>query len=210
MRAKARLVARGFAQREGVDFFETFSPCPSVTSVCLLAALACEIGLDFCHFDAEQAFVRSELKEIVFICLPQGGGALSDMVVRLGRSLYGLKQASRTWHQHLVRGMECLGFEQCAADACIMRFMEKGAMTMVVVVHVDNIFSIGLKSRCGKFGRDLNEYVPISNLGELRLYAGIRFFSRMWLWGWLRFLSRHLRKTWSQSLIPPATKRPPW
>ena len=169
------MVARGFAQREGVDFFETFSLCPSVTSIRLLAAIACELGLNLCHFDAEQAFVQSELKEIVFIRLPQGCGTLSGMSVELSRSLYGLRQASRTWHQHLVRGMKCLGFEQCAADACVMRLMEKGAIAMVVVVHVDDIFSIGLKSRCEKFGRDLDECVPISNLGELRLYAGIRF-----------------------------------
>ena len=51
VRVKARLVARGFAQRDGVDFFETFSPCPSVISIRLLAALACELGLDLCHFD---------------------------------------------------------------------------------------------------------------------------------------------------------------
>ena len=131
--------------------------------------------MDLCHFDAEQAFVQSELKEVVFILLPQGCGALSGMVVKLGRSLYRLRQASRSWHQHLMRGMKCLGFEQCAADACVMRLMEKGAIAMVVVVHVDDIISIGLKSRCEKFGRDLNEYVPISNLGELRLYAGIQF-----------------------------------
>ena len=64
---------------------------------------------------------------------------------------------------------------------------------MVVVVHVDAIFFIGLKSRCDKFGTDLNECVPISILGELRLYAGIRF-SRDLALGRLRFLSRHLRK----------------
>ena len=61
MRAKARLVARGFGQREGIDFFDTFSPCPSVMSIRLLAALACELDLDLCHFDAEQAFVQSDL-----------------------------------------------------------------------------------------------------------------------------------------------------
>ena len=65
VRVKARLVARGFALCDGVDFFETFSPCPSVTSICLLAALACELGLGLCHFDAEQAFVRSELNEVM-------------------------------------------------------------------------------------------------------------------------------------------------
>ena len=130
------MVARGFAKREGVDFFETFSPCLSVTSIRLLAALACKLGLDLCHSEAEQAFVQPKLKDIVFIRLPQVCGALSGMVVRLGRSLYGLKQASRTWHQHLVRGMKCLRFEQCAADACVTRLMEKVAIAMMVVVHV--------------------------------------------------------------------------
>ncbi|CAB1109913.1 unnamed protein product [Ectocarpus sp. CCAP 1310/34] len=102
VRAKARLVARGFAQREGVDFFETFSPCPSITSIRLLAAIACVLDWDLCHFDAEQAFVQSELDEVVFIRLHPGCGALSGKVVRLRRSLYGLKQASRTWHHHLT------------------------------------------------------------------------------------------------------------
>lgn len=46
---------------------------------------------------------------------------------------------------------------------------------VVVVVHVDDLFSIGTKARCDQFGRDLNDHVPIKNLGDLRLYAGIRF-----------------------------------
>ena len=57
-----------------------------------------------------------------------------------------------------------------------MRLIEHNVVVMVVVVHVDDIFSIGLKSRCDKFGVDLNRYVPITNLGELRWYAGCRFF----------------------------------
>ena len=168
MRAKARLVARGFGQREGIDFFYIFSPCPSAMRVRLLAALACELDSDLCHFDAEQAFVKSDLDEVVYIRLPPGCSALSGKVVRLRRSLYGLKQASRTWHYHLVRGMKALEFEQCEVDACVMRLVEDGGVSVVVVVHVDDIFAIGRKSRCDKFGDDLDAYVPITNLGELR------------------------------------------
>ena len=113
MRAKARLDARGFGQRKGIDFFDTFSPCPSVISIRLLAALACELDLDLCHSDAEQAFVWSDLDEVVYISLPPRCGALSGTVERLRRSLYGLNQASRTWHYHLVRGIKPFGFEQC-------------------------------------------------------------------------------------------------
>ena len=144
-------------------------------SICLLAALACELDLDLCHFDAEQAFVQSDLDEVVYIRLPPGYGALSRKAVRLRRSLYGLKQASRKWRYHLVRGMKALGFEQCEADACVMRLVEDGGVSVVVVVHVDDIFAIGRKSRCDKFGDDFDAYVPITNLGELRWYAGCRF-----------------------------------
>ena len=94
VRAKARLVARGFGQRKGIDLFDTFSPCPSVMSIRLLAALACELDLDLCHFDAEQAFVLSDFNEVVYIRLPPGCGALPGKVVRSRRILYGLNQAS--------------------------------------------------------------------------------------------------------------------
>ena len=144
-------------------------------SIRLLAALACELDLDLCHFDAKQAFVQSDLDEVVYICFPPGCGALSGRVVRLRRSLYGLKQASRTWHYHLVRGMTALGFEQREADACVIRLVEGGGVSVVVVVHMDGIFAIGHKSRCDKFGDDLDAYFPITNLGEFRWYAGCRF-----------------------------------
>ena len=94
VRAKARLVARGFKQREGNVFF-FFAPTPAASCFRLLGAIACELGLDLCHFDAEQAFVQSSLDEDVFMRLPPGCGEISGKIVRLNRSLYGLKQASR-------------------------------------------------------------------------------------------------------------------
>ena len=64
----------------------------------------------------------------MYIRLPPGCGALSGKVVRLRRSLYGLKQALQTWHYNLARGMKALGFEQCEADDCVMRLVEDGAV----------------------------------------------------------------------------------
>ena len=131
--------------------------------------------MNLCHFDAEQACVQSKLDDLVFIRLPPGCGEISGKVVKLGRSLYSLRQSPRRWHNHLMRGLKYPGFEPCAADACVMRLIEHNVVVMVVVAHVDYIFSIGLKSRCDKFGVDLNRCVPITNLGELRWYAGCRF-----------------------------------
>ena len=66
VRTKLRLVARGFKQREGVDFNEMFAPTVSSSGVRLLSAFACECDLDICHFDVDQAFVQSDLGEDVF------------------------------------------------------------------------------------------------------------------------------------------------
>ena len=98
-RAKARLVTRGFKQREGVDFFDTcLAPTPAASSFRLLGDIACELGLDLRHFGAEQAFVQSSVDEYVFMRLPPGCGDMPGKVV----SVYVLKQASRSWHNHLL------------------------------------------------------------------------------------------------------------
>ena len=69
LKAKSRLVARGFKQREGVYFGETFSPTLSSSCVRLVSAIACELDSDLCHFDVDQAFVQSHLDEDVFLRL---------------------------------------------------------------------------------------------------------------------------------------------
>ena len=89
-------MARRFRQVEGVDYFETFPPTPASSCVRLLASIACELDLDLCHFDAEQAFVQPDLKEKFFMRLPQGCADLSGKLERLNRSLYGFKQALRS------------------------------------------------------------------------------------------------------------------
>lgn len=96
VRAKVRLVARGFVLREVVDFFETFYPCPSVAGIRWLAAIACTLGGDLRHFHAEHAFVESKLDEDETVRLPSRYDVLSGKVAKLGRSLHGLQQASRT------------------------------------------------------------------------------------------------------------------
>ena len=110
--------------------------------------------------------------------LPPGCGEMSGKIVRLNRSLYGLKQASRSWHNHLITHIRVFDLSSLA-DACVLRLIESGSVSIVTVVHVDDIFAARLEARCDQFCEDLNRLVPINNLGEMRWYAGCRF-SRDW------------------------------
>ena len=94
----------------------------------LLSAIDCELDLHVCHFDVEQAFVQPKLDEDIFLHLPRGCGCLSGKIARLNKSLDGLKQASRSWHAHVTICMKTLGFQQCLADACVFRLVEKGVL----------------------------------------------------------------------------------
>ena len=86
-----------------------------------------------------------------------------------------MKQASRAWRKKLVGVMQLLGFEQCPSDNYVMRLSTNETLEMAVVVHVDDISSVGELTRFKRFARDLNEHFPVKLLGNLEMYAGIRF-----------------------------------
>ena len=124
-----------------------------------------------CHFNVEQAFVQSELDYNVLLRLPKECGSLSGKIMRLNKSLYGLKQASRSWHAHLTLCLKTLGFQQYLVDACVFRLVKEGRVVIITVVHVDDIFAVGLKSRCDVFRDELNCMVHAKNMDELRWYG---------------------------------------
>ena len=168
IKTKSRSVARCFKQREGVDFSETFALIVSSSCVRLLSAIACECDLDLCHFDVDQAFVQFDLKENVFLRLPKGSGDLPGKIVWLNKTLYGLKQASRTWHAHLTTCLKRLGFEQWSTIVCVFRLIEDGRVAITAVVHINDDFAVGQKERCDRLCVDLNPTIPVKNLGELK------------------------------------------
>ena len=95
--------------------------------------------------------------------------------MRLNRSLHGLEQADISWHILLVTRLKSLRFEPSLADPCGSRFIEAGSVSIIAVVHVNDIFAVGCKERWARFGEDLSRLVPINNLGEMRWYAGCHY-----------------------------------
>ena len=112
-------------------------------------------------------FNSNYVDENVFLRLPKECGSLFCNIMELNRSSYGLKQASRSCHAHLTSCLKTKCFQQCLANACVFRLVQKGRVAIIAAVHVDDIFAVGLKSRCDVLRDKLNLMVPTKNLGEL-------------------------------------------
>ncbi|CAB1099792.1 unnamed protein product [Ectocarpus sp. CCAP 1310/34] len=168
VKAEARLVAEGFKQKHVVDYLGTFSPTANASSIRLLVALACKYDLEFFHFEIEQAFVQSELDHEVFMKLPPGCKSMTGKVVRIDKSLYGLRQASRTFHKRLVSDLNCMGFEQSLSDPCVLRFVMGDEVLGMIAIHVDDILYAGIERLATMVVEALGDSLPTKNLGKVR------------------------------------------
>ena len=115
---KVRLVARGFVQREGIDFKEVFAPVARMESVRLLLALAAAKDWRVHHLDVKSAFLNGGLAETVFVRQPPGFAikGAEHRVLRLRKALYRLRQAPRAWNAKLDATLGELGFTRCATE----------------------------------------------------------------------------------------------
>ena len=111
---KARLVARGFSQQAGIDYFETYSPVVRFTSLRLLIAYSVQNDLEIFHLDVDSAFLHGELEEEIYMTQPEGfiQPGHEDDVCELKKALYGLKQGGRAWHSKINSVLIAIGLTQ--------------------------------------------------------------------------------------------------
>ncbi|KAH9704345.1 hypothetical protein KPL70_011418 [Citrus sinensis] len=111
---KARLVAKGFTQKEGIDYEETFSPVAMLKSIRILLSIAAVLDYEIWQMDVKTAFLNGHLEENIYMQQPDGfiQRGQEHMVCKLQRSIYGLKQASRSWNIRFDQAIKSLGFIQ--------------------------------------------------------------------------------------------------
>ncbi|KAJ9561022.1 hypothetical protein OSB04_006182 [Centaurea solstitialis] len=141
---KARLVAKGFRQREGVDYFDTYAPVARIGSIRTLIAISTLKGLYIHQMDVKTAFLNGLLKEEIYMEQPEGFvvPGQENKVCRLVKSLYGLKQAHKQWHERFDATVTSFGFKHNGADRCIYSKYTK-EFTVVICLHVDDMLIIG-------------------------------------------------------------------
>ena len=148
-RYKARLVAQGFNQQRGADYDETLSPMVRMESLRMVVGLSVRDGLRLHQLDVTTAFLNGKLEEVVYMWQPEGFVAegREQLVCRLKRSIYGLKQSSRCWNSTIDGYLKQLGFLQSNSDPCVY-IAALGEMA-VIGVDVDNIVVACVRVRSG-------------------------------------------------------------
>ena len=141
---KARIMAKGYVQKQGIDFDEVFAPVTRIETIRLLLALAAKENWQVHHLDVKTTFLNGEIKEEVFVRHPEGFviQGKEHLVYRLIKALYGLRQAPSAWYSKLNIYLEELGFDRCAYDQAVYT-KNVGNGVLIIGVYVDDILVTG-------------------------------------------------------------------
>ncbi|CAI7882583.1 unnamed protein product [Closterium sp. NIES-53] len=137
---KARYVARGFSQRQGVDYFQTFSPTLKMTTLRVLLHVAAQRDYELHSLDFSTAFLQGSLHEEIWLCCPPGftGSFPPCTQWSLRRPVYGLRQAPREWHDTLRTTLAALGFAPSTADPSLFLRTDTSLPPFYVLVYFDD------------------------------------------------------------------------
>ncbi|SDA04126.1 BZ3500_MvSof-1268-A1-R1_C045g00141 [Microbotryum saponariae] len=170
---KGRLVAQGFSQRPGIDYDETFAPVAKFTSIRALIALAAAKKLHVHQADVDKAYLHGELKEDLYMRVPQGVD-MPGKVLKLHRSIYGLKQAGRVWNEHIDLTLKSLHYRATAKDHCVY-VRRDGDHYHYIALYVDDLLMVSpSEDEIERILNGLEQKYGIKRLGPAQYILGIQ------------------------------------
>ncbi|CAI7827680.1 unnamed protein product, partial [Closterium sp. NIES-53] len=174
---KARYVARGFSQRQTFDYFQTFSPTPKMTTLRVLLHVAAQRDYELHSLDFNTDFLQGSLHEEIWLRRPPGftGTFPAGTQWSIRRSVYGLRQAPRKWHDTLRTTLAALGFAPSTADPSRFLRTDTSLPPFYVLVYVDDlVFATADIEALTLVKSELQKRHTCTNLGELRSYLGLQ------------------------------------
>ena len=173
---KARLVAKGFRQKEGIDYFDTYAPVARITSIRVLLSLSSIYDLFVHQMDVKTAFLNGDLDEEVYMEQPEGFllPGNEHKVCKLIKSLYGLKQSPKQWHEKFDSVILEYGFVHNSADKCVYsKFTEH--FGVIICIYVDDMLIIGTNMHGVNDTKSyLTSKFKMKDLGEVDTILGIK------------------------------------
>ncbi|GJW81958.1 retrotransposon protein, putative, ty1-copia subclass [Tanacetum coccineum] len=172
-RYKARLVARGFTQRAGIDYNEVFSPVVRHTSIRVILALTACKDYELEQLDVKTAFLHGNLEEVIYMRQPPGYEQ-GNKVCLLKKSLYGLKQSPRQWYRRFDEYMLSNGFKRSRYDSCVYYKSYAPGEYIYLLLYVDDmLIACKSKAEIGSAKSLLKKEFDMKELGEAKKILGM-------------------------------------
>lgn len=170
-RYRARLVVRGHKQRSGIDYNEVFSPVAKAETIRMMLAYAAAHDLQIEQIDVRTAFLYGDLHENIYMEPPEGYDFGGEKVWKLNKSLYGLKQAARAWHETLRTVLTEAGFAVSTADTSLF-LCSKHKTTTYLLIYVDDGLIVGHKEQVQEVVDVLEKRFKLRKMGQVEYFLG--------------------------------------
>ena len=176
IRNKARLVAQGYCQQEGIDYDETFAPVARLEAIRLFLAYAAHKKFKVYQMDVKSAFLNGKLQEEVYVKQPPGftDSKHPGYVYKLDKALYGLKQAPRAWYDTLSVFLIKCGYVRGKIDSTLFIKKDKRDVILVQIYVDDIIFGSTNSDMCKEFSDLMTKSYEMSMMGELTFFLGLQ------------------------------------
>ncbi|KAJ9555635.1 hypothetical protein OSB04_010249 [Centaurea solstitialis] len=173
---KARLVAQGYTQEEGIDYDDVFAPVARIEAIRLFLAFASYKGFKVYQMDVKSAFLYGIIDEEVYVSQPPGfeDPKYPDKVYKLRKALYGLHQAPRAWYDTLSSYLLENKFERGVIDKTLFIKRTKSDMLLVQIYVGDIIFGSTKDDMCKEFEELMHKKFKMSSMGELTFFLGLQ------------------------------------
>lgn len=191
IRYKARLVARGFSQRKGVDYFFTFAPTLSLNSFRVLLAIASKHKMKLHSLDIVTAYLHGKLDHPAYLELPEGWEETAtnaekaflkqpgEKALMLNKGLYGLKNAGYIWNKTFVSFLKEIGFKQLHTDTCL--FVISRPTKLILALYTDDCaIAYHSSSDLNWVMHKLAEKFKFRDMGPLKLMLGVQIERDVW------------------------------
>ena len=176
IKRKARLVARGFSQRYGIDYIFTFSPTLKQDSLRIIIAISVQRNFKIFQLDINAAYLNADLCEDIYMRSPEGYPVSDKIYWKLNKALYGLKQAGRQWNEKLNNTLLNMKFRRLLSEPCVyVKENEQKDIVCILAVYVDDILLSGNDEEVIYVKNQIKSNFNIKDIGNIDFLIGIKF-----------------------------------